>query len=82
MLTPVDKSHRVFCPCSRRGYAAVAAASSWDFGWDWLTMTTLTAIQPHPMDATITHNNQIEQRREEEKGQVKVAAALAKRGGV
>jgi hypothetical protein len=34
------------------------------------------------MDATITHNNQIEQRREEEKGQVKVAAALAKRGGV
>ena len=46
-----------------------------------MTMTTLTAIQPHPKDATITHNNQIERRREEEKGQVKVAAALAKRGG-
>jgi hypothetical protein len=44
-------------------------------------MTTLTAIQPRPPDTTITRNNLIEQRREEEKGQVKAAAGLAKRGG-
>ncbi len=60
VLTPVDESCRVFHRGRRRGYAAAADASNWDFGWDWVMMTTLTTIQPHPPDTTTTHNNQIE----------------------
>ncbi len=67
MLTPVDKSRCVFCRGRGRGYAAAADASNWDFGRDWVTMTTLTTIQPHPPDTTTTCSNQIERRREEEK---------------
>ena len=84
VLTPVVESRLVFC----RGMGVAtplpvaAAASNWDFRWNWVTITTLTKIQPRPPDTTITRNNQIKQRREEEKGQVEAAAALAKRGGV
>ncbi len=60
MLTPVDESRRVFCRGRGRGYAAVTDASNWDFGRDWVTMRTLTTIQPHQPDTTITRNNQIE----------------------
>jgi hypothetical protein len=60
VLTPVDESRRVFRRGRRRGYAAAADASNWDFGWDWVTMTTLTTIQPCPPDTTTTRNNQIE----------------------
>jgi hypothetical protein len=67
VLTPVDESRHVFRRGRRRGYAAAADASNWDFGWDWVTMTTLTTIQPRPPDTTTTRNNQIEWRREEEK---------------
>ncbi len=34
VLTPVDKSRRVFCRGRGRGYAAAADASNWDFGRD------------------------------------------------
>jgi hypothetical protein len=60
VLTPVDESRRVFRQGRRRGYATAADASNWDFGWDWVTMTTLTTIQPPPPDTTTTRNNQIE----------------------
>ena len=60
VLTPVDKSRHVFCWCRGRGYAAAAAASNWDFGWDWVTMMTLTTIQPCLPDTPFTGNNQIE----------------------
>jgi hypothetical protein len=67
MLIPVDESRRVFHRGRKRGYAAAADASNWDFGQDWVTMMTLTTIQPRPLDTTTTCNNQIERRREEEK---------------
>ncbi len=60
MLTPVDESRRMFCRGRGRGYAAAADASNWDFGRDWVMMTTLTTIQPRPPDTTTTRNNQIE----------------------
>ncbi len=60
MLTPVDELRRVFRRVRGRGYAAAADASNWDFGRDWVTMTTLTTIQPRPLDTTTTRNNQIE----------------------
>jgi hypothetical protein len=60
VLTPVDELPRVFCRGRGRGYAAAADASNWDFGRDWVTMTTLTTIQPRPSDTTTTCNNQIE----------------------
>ncbi len=60
VLTPVDKSRRVFPRGRGRGYTAVADASNWDFGRDWVTMMTLTTIQPRPPDTTTTRNNQIE----------------------
>ena len=60
VLTPVDESRHVFRRGRGRGYAAVAATSNWDFGWDWVTMTTLTTIQPRPPDTPFTRNNQIE----------------------
>ncbi len=60
VLTSVDELRCVFCWGRRRGYAAAADASNWDFGWDWVTMTTLTTIQPRPPDTTTTRNNQIE----------------------
>ncbi len=60
VLTPVDKLRRVFCWGRRRGYAAAADTSNWDFGWDWVMITTLTTIQPCPPDTTTTRNNQIE----------------------
>jgi hypothetical protein len=60
VLTPVDELRRVFCRGRGRGYAAAADASNWDFGRDWVTMMTLTTIQPHLLDTTTTHNNQIE----------------------
>jgi hypothetical protein len=60
VLTPVDESHCVFRRGRGRGYAAAADASNWDFGQDWVMMTTLTTIQPRPPDTTTTHNNQIE----------------------
>ena len=59
-LTPVDKSRHMFCRGRGRGYATAAATSNWDFGWDWVTMTTLMTIQPRPPDTPFTHNNQIE----------------------
>jgi hypothetical protein len=60
VLTPVDKLRCVFCRGRGRGYAAAADASNWDFGRDWVMMTTLTTIQPRPPDTTTTRNNQIE----------------------
>ena len=60
MLTPVDELRHVFCQGRGRGYAAVAAASNWDFGWDLVTMMTLTTIQPCPPDTPFTRSNQIE----------------------
>ena len=50
VLTPVNKLRHVFRQARGRGYAAAAAASNWDFGWDRVTMTTLTTIQPRPPD--------------------------------
>ena len=81
VLTPVEKPRHLFCRGRGGGDAAAAAASNWDFRWDWVTMTTLMTIQPRLLATTITRNNQIERKREEEKGRVKVEAALAKRGG-
>ncbi len=60
MLTPVDKTRHVFRRGRGRGYAAAADASNWDFGRDWVTVTTLTTIQPRPPDTTTTRNNEIE----------------------
>jgi hypothetical protein len=60
VLTPVDESRRVFRRGRGRGYAAAADTSNWDFRQDWVTMTTLTTIQPRPPDTTTTRNNQIE----------------------
>ncbi len=60
VLTPVDEPHHAFCRGRGRGYAAAADASNWDFGKDWVTMTTLTTIQPRLLDTTTTRNNQIE----------------------
>ena len=34
VLTPVDESRHVFRRGRGRGYAAAAATSNWDFGWD------------------------------------------------
>ena len=60
VLTPVDESRHVLCWGMGRGYAAEAAASNWDFRWDWVTKTTLTTIQPRPPDTPFTGNNKIE----------------------
>ena len=60
VLTPVDEYRCVFCQAGGRGYAAAADASNWDFGQDWVTMTTLTRIQPRLLDTSTTCNNQIE----------------------
>ena len=67
VLTPVDELCHVFQWGRGRGYAAAADASNWDFRGDWVTMMTLTTIQSRLPDTTTTCNNQIEQRREEEK---------------
>jgi hypothetical protein len=73
----------VLTPVRGRGYAAAADASNWDFGWDWVTMTTLTTIQPCLPDTTTTRNNQIEQRREEDKERTSQGGGCSgkKRGG-
>jgi hypothetical protein len=63
VLTPVDEACHVFRWGRGRGYAAAAATSNWDFGWDWVTMTTLMTIQPRPLDTPFTLNNQIEKER-------------------
>ncbi len=44
VLTPVDESRRVFFRGRGRGYPTAADASNWNFGRDWVTMTTLTTI--------------------------------------
>jgi hypothetical protein len=59
VLTPVDESRHVFHR-GRGGLRRCGRHFHWDFGWDWVTMTTLTTIQPRPPDTPFTRNNQIE----------------------
>ena len=60
VLTPVEESCHLFCQGrGGGGDTAAAAASNWDFRWDWVTITTLMTIQPRLPSAG--HNNHTQQ---------------------